>query len=221
MGMASKRPTARSEKARANRRRMREAALHLFRQRGYAATSMQAIADKAGVAVQTLYFTFGTKRALLSEILDIAVAGDEEPIATLDRAVVQAMIADPDPAEQLRQHARMTQEVWGRLAPVLEVVGGAATADPDIADLWQTNIDQRATVLERLCAALATKATLRYDVQTCIDIALALQGPELYQLFVDRRGWTPDKYGQWLTDALISQLLADATHATSPDRVRR
>jgi AcrR family transcriptional regulator len=210
MSAISKRPIPRAEKARANRRRMREAALLLFRQHGYAATSMQAIADETGLAVQTLYFTFGTKRALLSEILDIAVAGDEEPIATLDRPAVHAIIAEPDPAEQLRTQAQLAREVWGRLAPVLEVVSGAATADPDIAELWQTNIAQRTTVQERLCDALASKARLRHDTQTAVDIAVALQGPELYQLFVGRRGWSPEKYAEWLADALVSQLLMDA-----------
>ena len=91
--------TRRADKARANRHRMRAAALALFTERGYAATSMQAIADAAGMAVQTLYFTFGTKRALLSEILDIAVAGDEEPVPTLERPGVLAAIDDPDPEQ--------------------------------------------------------------------------------------------------------------------------
>jgi AcrR family transcriptional regulator len=213
MGTMSKRPIPRAEKARANRRRMREAALRLFRAHGYAATSMQTIADEAGLAVQTLYFTFGTKRALLSEILDVAVAGDEEPIATLDRPAVHAIIAEPDPVAQLRTQAQLAREVWERLAPVLEVVSGAATADPDIADLWQTNINQRTTVQQRLCDALASKARLRHDTQTAVDIAVALQGPELYQLFVGRRGWSPEKYGQWLADALIGQLLMDANTA--------
>ncbi len=209
MSTEGKHPIPRAEKARANRRRMREAALTLFQQHGYAATSMQAIATEAGLAVQTLYFTFGTKRALLSEILDIAIAGDEEPIATLDRPAVHAIIAEPDPAEQLRAQARLASDIWGRLAPVLEVVSGAATADPDIADLWRTNIAQRSTVQQLLCDALAAKTKLRYDTPTAVDIAVALQGPELYQLFVGRRGWSPEKYREWLADALITQLLVD------------
>src|SRR4029453_15052233 len=95
--------TTRADKARANRRRMRAAALTLFTDRGYAATSMQAIADEAGMAVQTLYFTFGSKSALLKEMLDVAVAGDEEPVPTLERPRVRAAIADPDPVLQLRE----------------------------------------------------------------------------------------------------------------------
>ena len=188
---------------------MREAALRLFREQGYAATPMQAIADEAGVAVQTLYFTFGTKRALLSEILDIAIAGDEEPVATLDRPHIQALLDDPDPVAQLRGQARVTRTVYERLAPALEVVRGAATADPDLAALWERSIQQRATVMERFIAALAAKTALRggMDQATAVDIALALQSPELIMFLTGKRGWSPDKYEQWLADALISELL--------------
>jgi AcrR family transcriptional regulator len=207
--VTARKPNARAEKARATRRRMREAALRLFREQGYAATPMQAIADEAGVAVQTLYFTFGTKRALLSEIFDVAIAGDEEPIATLERPHVQALMDDPDPVVQLRGQARLTRSILERLAPALEVVRGAATADPDLAELWERSIKQRATVMERFIAALAAKTPLRdgLDQATAVDIGLALQGPETYDFLVGRRGWSPEQYENWLADALISQLL--------------
>jgi len=93
--------SVRAEKAQANRQRMRAAAQTLFTSRGYSATSMQAIADEAGMAVQTLYFTFRTKRALLSELLDVAIAGDDEPVPTLERPRVLAAINNPDPVVQL------------------------------------------------------------------------------------------------------------------------
>jgi AcrR family transcriptional regulator len=197
---------------------MRDAALRLFRDQGYAATPMQAIADEAGVAVQTLYFTFGTKRALLSEIFDVAIAGDDEPVATLDRPHVQALLDDPDPVAQLREQARITRAVYGRLAPALEVVRGAATADPDLADLWESSIRQRATVMERMMAALARKTPLRdgVDQATAVDIGLALQGPELYEFLVARRGWSPGRYERWLADALISQLIGTNRGAAGP-----
>lgn len=212
MSTTARRPSARTEKAQATRRRMREAALRLFRDQGYAATAMQAIAEEAGVAVQTLYFTFGTKRALLSEIFDIAIAGDEEPVATLDRPHVQALMDDHDPITQLRGQARITRLIYERLAPVLGVIRGAATADPDLAELWEANIKQRATVMERMITALAAKTPLRkgIDQAAAIDIALALQGPELYDFLAGRRGWSPDQYEHWLADALISQLLGRA-----------
>ncbi len=210
--------TTRADKALANRQRMRAAALNLFADRGYASTSMQAIADEAGMAVQTLYFTFGTKRALLSEILDVAVAGDDEPVPTLERPVVVSALAEPDPEAQLRDQARLAREIYERVAPVLEVVANAASADPEIAEVWETNNAQRATVMERLITALATKGPLRDGVDTAmaIDIALALQSPELYQYLTKRRGWSPDRWERWTADALITQLLKSQASRQSP-----
>ena len=200
---------SRAEKARANRRRMREAALVLFTERGYAATSMQAIADEAGMAVQTLYFTFGTKSALLKEILDIAVAGDEERVPTLERPRVRAAIADPDPVLQLRELARLSREIYERVAPVLQVVAAAASADADLAELWETNNAQRAVVMEEFIAALAAKGPLRdgLDAAMALDIALALLSPEMYRFLTNRRGWSPSRWEEWTAGALISQLL--------------
>lgn len=188
---------------------MHAAALDLFTERGYSATPMQAIADRAGVAVQTLYFTFGTKRALLTEMLDVAVAGDQEPVATMERPWFAAMVAEPDPARQLRLQVEAAREIYERVSPVLAVMRGAATADPEIADLWETNTAQRTQVQERLVAALAGKAALRdgMDVATANDIAVTLQSPELYQLLTDRRGWTPRRWETWIGDTLIAQLL--------------
>lgn len=199
----------RAEQTQANRRRMREAARTLFTTRGYSATSMQAIADEAGMAVQTLYFTFKTKRALLSELLDVAIAGDDEPIPNLERPEVQAALDNPDPVVQLHEQARLAREVYERVAPILQVIAHAATADPEIHGLWETNNAQRATVMERMTAALATKTPLRdgLDVATATDITLALLSPELYHLLTARRGWTPERWERWTAQALVTQLL--------------
>ncbi|TNC29268.1 helix-turn-helix transcriptional regulator [Amycolatopsis alkalitolerans] len=187
---------------------MRRAALDLFVEQGYVASSMQAIARRAGVAVQTLYFTFGTKRALLTEILDTAVAGDDDPVPTLERPWVARALA-AEPVEQLRLQARAAREIYERVAPVLAVMRGAASADPEIAELWETNNAQRATVQNHLIEALAGKTTLRagMDTTTAVDIALALQTPETYQFLTARRGWSPERWEHWVADALTTQLL--------------
>ncbi|MDN3356365.1 TetR/AcrR family transcriptional regulator [Actinomadura sp. DC4] len=209
MSPRATRPNARADKARANRRKMRAAALELFADQGYAATSMQTIADEAGVAVQTLYFTFGTKRRLLSEILDVAVAGDDEPVPTLERPDTLAVLAGSDAREQLRAQVRLAREIYERVSPVLRVVASAASADPDIAELWEINNAQRATVQERFVAALATKSPLREGLDTAgaTDIALALQTPEIYHYLTHRRGWSPERWERWTADALVGQLL--------------
>jgi AcrR family transcriptional regulator len=199
----------RAERAQVNRKRMREVALRLFRERGYVGTPMQAIADEAGVPVHALYVTFGTKRALLRDILQTAAGGDEPSIAVVDRLEQRALIENPCPFAQLRGQARLTRLVYGRLGPVLEVVRGAASGIPDIAELWEASIAQRTEAVEHLIAALAAKAPLRpgVDQAAAVDIALGLQGLELYQFLVDRRGWSPGQYERWLAGVLISELL--------------
>lgn len=199
----------RADRTQANRQRMRAAARTLFTARGYAATPMQAIADEAGMAVQTLYFTFGTKRALLAELLDVAVAGDDEPVPNLERPQVQAALEDPDPVAQLHTQARLAREVYTRVAPILQIVAHAATADPEIHELWETNNAQRAVVMERMVTALATKTALRdgLDTPTATDITLALLSPELYHFLTARRGWDAERWERWTADALVTQLL--------------
>ncbi|HET6737448.1 MAG TPA: helix-turn-helix domain-containing protein [Kribbella sp.] len=199
----------RADRTQANRQRMRAAAQTLFTARGYAATSMQAIADEAGMAVQTLYFTFGTKRALLAELLDVAAAGDDEPVPSLDRPRVQALLDDPDPVAQLREQARQAREIYERVAPVLQVIAHAATADPEIHELWEANNAQRAVMMEQMVTALVSKTALRegLDAQLATDITLALLGPELYHLLTARRGWDAERWERWTADALVTQLL--------------
>lgn len=200
----------RAAKAAATRARMLEAARALFIERGYAATTMQAIAAEADVAVQTLYFTFATKRAILKEVLDVAIAGDTEPVATLDRPWVAEAMAAP-PLAQIGRHVEATARIHERVVPVLEVVRSAAAADPEIAELWQTGVDQRHTVMTAFAGALAAKTALRggTTVARAADVLLAVLAPEIYHLLVNQRGWTPDEWREWAFDALVRQLLPD------------
>jgi AcrR family transcriptional regulator len=209
MGTATDQRNNRAEKTRQTRQRMRAAALRLFIEQGYAATSMPSIAAAAEVAVQTLYYTFGTKRALLSEVLDVTVAGDDEPIPTLQRPAITGALAEPDPAEQLRRQAAAAREILENVAPLLDVIRGAAGADPELAEMWDINVRQRVTVQEQLVAALVRKSPLRdgVDQATAVDIALALQSPEVYLLLTRDRGWSPQQWENYTATALIEQLL--------------
>src|SRR3954447_9720802 len=112
----------RAQRAKETRRRMLEAARELFVQQGYGATALQEIADQAGVAVQTIYFTFGTKRALLKELADGSIAGDAEPIARMDRPWFQQSLAAETADAQLRLHVRATRGILDRVAPIVEML---------------------------------------------------------------------------------------------------
>ncbi|WP_194819256.1 TetR/AcrR family transcriptional regulator [Nocardia sp. XZ_19_385] len=199
---------ARAARTMANRAKMLAAARELFTTRGYTATTMKAIAEEAGMAVQTLYFTFATKRAILSELLDTEIAGDTEPIATMDRAWFATALTAP-PADQLRFQVDAAATIFGRVSPLLEVIRSAAATDPELAELWQTNLAQRHLVQRRLAEALAGKTPLRAGLDTAraADIALAVLSPETYHLLVRERGWTPAEWTSWAADALTCQLL--------------
>ncbi|MBM0256025.1 TetR/AcrR family transcriptional regulator [Micromonospora sp. 4G55] len=187
---------------------MLAAARELFVERGYTATSMQAIATQAGVAVQTLYFTFETKRAILKELLDAEVAGDDAPVATLDRPWVAEALAAP-PLELLRRLAASAADIHSRVAPLLEVVRSAAATDPEIAELWHTNIAQRHTVLAVFTGALAAKSALRPGLNAlrAADMALAVLAPESYHLLTHHRRWTGRAWADWAAEMLIDALL--------------
>jgi AcrR family transcriptional regulator len=198
----------RAAKARATRARMLEAARGLFVAHGYGATSLQDIADRAGVAVQTIYFTFGNKRTVLKEVLDVAVAGDDEPVATMRRPWFTAVLDAPTAAGQLEAHVAGTRAVSERAAPVVEVLRAAAATDPELRELWARNLDQRFQVQAAAAEALAGKPGARPGLTAgeIADILFALLSPEMYLLLVDTRGWSPSRWEEWTLGSLRAQL---------------
>ncbi|HEY1180164.1 MAG TPA: helix-turn-helix domain-containing protein, partial [Phytomonospora sp.] len=147
----------RAVKARQTRRKMLAAARDLFVEHGYGATALQDIADRAGVAVQTIYFTFGTKRALLKEVVDVAIAGDDEPVATMDRTWFREALAAPTAAKQLDLHVTATATILARVAAITKVLAAAAATDPEISAAWPQGVDPRYTVQLTAAEALVGK----------------------------------------------------------------
>lgn len=200
----------RTARARATKAKIVRAATELFVAEGYSATSMTAIATRAGVGEQTVYYALGNKRAILTAALDQAIAGDDEPVPTLERSWTADALADPDPIGQLRAQARGAAAILERVAPLLDVVRGAAAIDAELADIWATNIAQRSTVQRTFAAALATKTQLSdgLTVDETADIMLLLLGPESYSLLVGVRGWSRERWQDWTLEALVRQLIA-------------
>ncbi|EME22345.1 TetR/AcrR family transcriptional regulator [Rhodococcus triatomae] len=185
------------------RGRILVAARTLFTTTGYASTTIKAIAVEAGVAVQTVYFVFGNKRSILAALLDVSIAGDDEPVPTLERQWVAAAIAARDPLEQLRIQVHASRQVLDRVGPVLLAVRAAAGADAEVAQLWATTCAHHETVLRHLMTALATKVD-GLDVDRCVDIGLVLLGPESHDLLLHERGWTAADYEQWVVESLAA-----------------
>lgn len=196
------------EKSRQTRRRILRAAYELFVDQGYGATTLQGIAERAGVAVQTIYFAFGNKPSLLKELVDVTIAGDNEPVATMQRAWFRDALATDTAEAHLRAHVRGTCDILQRVAPIMDVLRAAAAQDPSLAGMWQQDSDPRLDVHTAAGRSLAAKPGARPNlpVEHAADLLFGLLSPQLYLLFVRDRGWTPDRWEQWVYDTLHAQL---------------
>ncbi|MGA4996061.1 TetR/AcrR family transcriptional regulator [Nonomuraea bangladeshensis] len=204
------RPDKRAERSRRTREKVVEAARELFVAQGYGATSLQEVADRAGVAVQTVYFVFRNKRTLFKDVVDTSIAGDTEPVATMDREWFRAACAEPTAAGQLRAHVRGTCEILGRVAPIMPLIASAAATDPEIAAQWPDGPDPRYTVQYAAAEALVGKPDVRpgLSVEMAADLLFGLLSPELYLIFVRDRSWSADTWEEWARTTLTSQLCA-------------
>ena len=202
---------ARGRRARAEgtRRQILEAAHELFVDRGYAATTMTAVAERAGVALDTVYASVGRKPAVVRALVERALSGATSPVDAEQRDYVRAIRAEPDARRKIEQYALALASVHARLAPVHLVVRDAGTADPELAAQWQAVSDRRADNMRRFVADLASTGSLRpgLDHETAADTIWATNSPEVYDLLVRQRGWSADRYTAWLTDTWVRLLL--------------
>jgi AcrR family transcriptional regulator len=195
---------ARKQRARANRRRMVEAAIKLFSERGYG-VPLTAIATEAGVAVQTLYFTFHTKSALLTEALQLAVLGDDQPIPPHEREWFHRMVAEPDARRGVGIVVDNTAAIFVRVAPL---VGVLRTGEPEVAALWKHSERLRHEGYRKMVEALAAKANFRegLDADAATDVLFTLLSPDLFQLIVTDCGWDLSPWREWITGLLFEAL---------------
>ncbi len=200
----------RREQARATRSTILLAAQELFVEGGYVATTIDVIASRAGVSAETVYATFKNKRSILSELIDVSMAGDDAPVSILERGWVQEMREEPDPQRRVQILARNGRLILERTASVYEVLRGASTADPQLASLWELNKAQRFAGQRALVRILTEGDPLREGLitRTAADIVFAIGSPETYRLLVVDRGWSGDRFERWYADALARLLLA-------------
>jgi AcrR family transcriptional regulator len=199
----------RRDQAATTRRRILEAAQRLFEQQGYAVTTMAAIAQEADVALKTVYVVFETKSGVLRSLWQLLLGGDDDDKAVVQRDWYREVVEEPDPERQLRLNARNSRMVKSRAAGLLAVIRNAAPLDPDIDALWahiQSDFHANQGSIVKL---LNKKKALRpeLDVGRATDILWALNHPDVWQLLVIQRGWTPEDYEQWFAGAACAQLL--------------
>jgi AcrR family transcriptional regulator len=186
-----------------------DSAALLFGQNGFSSVTIEAIARQAGVAVPTIYAAFGSKSGLVAALRDRALAGDEAPVALVDRDWYQAVLSEPDPARQLAQFSRAVRRIHDRSALVNRLIRDAAGAEPQMDSLWHMEKQQRRASVMPLARNLADRKVLRpgLRLQEAADTLWGLIGPELHELFVRDRGWSGERYERWLSAALCALLL--------------
>jgi AcrR family transcriptional regulator len=200
----------RREQAAATRRQILDAAWRLFERLGYAATTMAAIAAEAGVALKTVYVAFETKSGVLRGVWHLLLRGDADDVPVGDRRWYQEVLEEPDPATALRLNARNSRRVKERAGNLIAVIRPAAAQDADIAALYSTIQREFHANQRKVVEALAAKQALkpRLDVDKAADILWTLNHPDVWNLLVTERGWTPADYERWFGDAACAELLS-------------
>jgi AcrR family transcriptional regulator len=195
------------------RRAVVEAARTLFVERGYGATTIEAVSHRSDVPPATVYRLFSSKLGILKALLDVSIAGDDQALPLLDRTEVAALFAEPEPGRLLAGFARINVAINERSAQIYQILANAACSEPEAADLLGQYTQQRQQGQGQIARALARAGNLRDDLRErdAADIIHVFMSPEVYRLLVTDRGWSRVRYEQWLTDVLVQQLLPTAT----------
>lgn len=208
MGPVKSGQPTRADRARQTRGRMLDGARELFVTEGYAATTMERIAEEAGVAVQTLYYTFQTKGKLLCEVVEVTAAGEEDPVPVAQRPWMQEMLTASSGQRVLALGVEHGTDIFERVAPLWPVVT-AATADPRVEQYWRGVAASRRVGQGRMVAWLDELGALRdgLDLDRATDLVVVLFGHDVFRSLVVEAGWSVPAYKAWLFPALVQQLL--------------
>ncbi len=210
-GTRSYHSPARAESARRTRRAIVSAARELFVQRGYTATSLREVALIAGIARPTVTAAFGSKPALLRQIVDEALAGDDDPVPVAQRPWFAPVWQAADPRAVLVAYAWVCSTIGSRAAQIFEVVHRAADESPEIAELWGTLCRNRRAGAEMVVGRVVEIGSLRagLTVGHAVDGLWILNDPAHYATLVLERHWSERDYRRWLCGQMCAALLDD------------
>lgn len=199
----------RAEQARRTRRQIVAAAGELFRERGYAATTVDAIAERAGVSRKTVFTAVGGKPVLIKLAYDWAIVGDDEEVPLVERERVQRMRAETDPAALMEAYSRHFAEVVGRVAPLYLALRNAADGDEEARALFEEVHAERLRGMRMFAEQLARIGGLRpgLTVRRANDLMFFYIDPSHYELLVLERGWSLSAYRAWFLSSTKLHLL--------------
>jgi len=194
----------RQRQAEETRRRILAAAGELFASRGYAVTTLEAVAEVAEVSSKTIAAVFGSKRALLAEVIN------PEAFSTPVKLLIEELRATEDPSRRLSLVAQITRQAYEPLASSLELLRTAGAVAPELADLAQQVEARRRRNQARLMASLYEQGALRSGLsfEEATDVLWALTSYDVYRMLVVEQSWEPERYETWLAQLLVQHLLA-------------
>ena len=194
---------ARERQAEESRQRILDAARSLFLQKGYAGTTVDAIAEGAGLSPKTVNAVFGSKIGVLTELLRPSTFGQRY------QQLLERLQTDADPVQRVKLTASITRQVYDALAPELDLLRGAASIAPELTELARQVEARRRANQGRLITYLVSQGILRQELQPeeATDELWALSSYDLYRLLVVERGWTSERYEAWLANMLLQRLL--------------
>lgn len=195
------------------------AARDAFISEGYASTTMNDIAGQAGVAVQTVYYTFRTKALLLREAMEVTVVGRSDPATLTERPWTAEILAGTTPQRILALSTEHGTAVYERAAPLWPAVRAASLTDPAVDEYWREVAAARRVGMGRIVAKLEESGSLRSNlsVERATDLVYTLAGHETFQSLVLDAGWSVTEFKLWLFETLVSQLLGQVP--IDPDAV--
>jgi AcrR family transcriptional regulator len=199
----------RQEQAETTRRAIVEAATHLLMTRGYAGTTMDAIAREAEVATITVYSVFSTKPKVIEAAIQSAVTGSGAPTPVLEQPGPRAVLADLDQRRQIKGFAAGIGAVMQRVAPLFEATRAGSDGDPAVASLRRSLLAQRLNGMRAFAGAVMRNGPLRNGIslEAAAETIWALSSPDLHQLLTLQLGWDQARYVAWLDDVLAAALL--------------
>jgi AcrR family transcriptional regulator len=199
----------RQTQSKMTRLRIIEAATRLFTEIGYGATSIDQIAEAAGVGRATVFTAVGGKPAVLRAAYRLALLGDDEAPPLRERPWARPVRQATRPAEGIRRYAQVITRIGGRVAAIYEAFGAAASADPAVRDAWDEIREERREGAQRFVRLLRDLGPLRegLDERRAADVVWILNDPRLYGQLVLEQGWEVDAFRDWLTETMRDQLL--------------
>ena len=194
----------RQRQAEETRRRILAAAGELFASRGYAVTTLEAVAEVAEVSSKTIAAVFGSKRALLAEVIN------PEAFSTPVKLLIEELRATEDPSRRLSLVAQITRQAYEPLASSLELLRTAGAVAPELADLAQQVEARRRRNQARLIVSLHEQGVLcsGLSFEEATDVLWALTSYDVYRMLVVEQSWEPERYETWLAQLLVEHLLA-------------